>query len=386
MPALLSDHIFSEQMSYESHRLVCTFEAETIRIEGVFAAALVSALLVDTEEGKQRAIAIDTDDERKAWMMRYEREVRQEDWGLFSTEIQLLNNAYIELATSNILIAQLCPNKRLLDLAMHLLYDYMQYLCVEIYGEHIWNCVPWQAPFPAWLLAAAQVETRRQRCLQTDWTNPLELMQLINQNNETNNDKPTFLFEEEPAEGIMQRYLDWLWEAYQTQIKLTPGENPNAPKHRNFVVEQETNWLFMRDEIKELSEADRLLWTKWMIAWEAYIKKRLKPQQPVRFWNEGVTPQQQAQLQQFLRIQEKEWDYYKCLAASVYAMRQLGYVRRACSVTDITRWLSEQLVNDYTDKNRRDQFRKAWNELGRYSDDVKHFVNVLNQLGVYSCS
>lgn len=386
MPQLLSDHIFSEQMRYESHRLVCTFEAETIRIEGVFAAALVSALLVDTEEGKQRAIAIDTDDERKAWMMRYEREVRQEDWGLFSTEIQLLNNAYIELATSNILIAQLCPNKRLLDLAMHLLYDYMQYLCVEIYGEHIWNCVPWQAPFPAWLLAAAQVETRRQRCLQTDWTNPLELMQLINQNNETNNDKPTFLFEEEPAEGIMQRYLDWLWEAYQTQIKLTPGENPNAPKHRNFVVEQETNWLFMRDEIKELSEADRLLWTKWMIAWEAYIKKRLKPQQPVRFWNEGVTPQQQAQLQQFLRIQEKEWDYYKCLAASVYAMRQLGYVRRACSVTDITRWLSEQLVNDYTDKNRRDQFRKAWNELGRYSDDVKHFVNVLNQLGVYSCS
>lgn len=386
MPQLLSDHIFSEQMSYESHRLVCTFEAETICIEGVFAAALVSALLVDTEEGKQREIAIDTDDERKAWMMRYEREVRQDDWGLFSTEIQLLNNAYIELATSNILIAQLCPNKRLLDLAMHLLHDYMQYLCVEIYGEHIWNCVPWQAPFPAWLLAAAQVETRRQRCLQTDWTNPLELMQLINQNNETNNDKPTFLFEEEPAEGIMQRYLDWLWEAYQTQIKLTPGENPNAPKHRNFVVEQETNWLFMRDEINKLSETDRLLWTKWMIAWEAYIKKRLKPQQPVRFWNEGVTPQQQAQLQQFLRIQEKEWDYYKCLAASVYAMRQLGYVRRACSVTDITRWLSEQLVNDYTAKNRRDQFRKAWNELGRYSDDVKHFVNVLNQLGVYSCS
>ena len=99
-----------------------------------------------------------------------------------------------------------------------------------------------------------------------------------------------------------------------------------------------------------------------------------------------VVVEKEAQLQQFLRIQEKEWDYYKCLAASVYAMRQLGYVRRACSVTDITRWLSEQLVNDYTDKNRRDLFRKAWNELGRYSDDVKHFVNVLNQLGVYSCS
>ena len=92
MPQLLSDHIFSEQMRYESHRLVCTFGAETICIEGVLAAALLSALLVDTEEGKQRGIAIDTDDERKAWMMRYEREVRPDDWGMFSAEIQPISH------------------------------------------------------------------------------------------------------------------------------------------------------------------------------------------------------------------------------------------------------------------------------------------------------
>ena len=51
-------------------------------------------------------------------------------------------------------------------------------------------------------------------------------------------------------------------------------------------------------------------------------------------------------------------------------------------MTDITRWLAEQLVNDYTEKNRRDQFRKAWNELGRYSEDVRHFVSLLASYGI----
>jgi hypothetical protein len=40
------------------------------------------------------------------------------------------------------------------------------------------------------------------------------------------------------------------------------------------------------------------------------------------------------------------------------------------------------LVNDYTTKNNHDQFNRAWKELGRYTDDVKHFVQVLARIGV----
>jgi hypothetical protein len=117
-----------------------------------------------------------------------------------------------------------------------------------------------------------------------------------------------------------------------------------------------------------------------MLDWQRFVTKHLKPQKPVRFWAEETTELQQRQLTQYLRLQEKEWDYYKCLSAAIYAMRQMGYVRRACSVPDITRWMSEELAKDYTTKNNRDQFRRAWNELSRYSDDVRHFVQELQNL------
>jgi len=83
-----------------------------------------------------------------------------------------------------------------------------------------------------------------------------------------------------------------------------------------------------------------------------------------------------------LRIQEKEWDYFQCLSAAIYALRQMGYVRRACSVRDITRWMTEELVKDYSKKNNHDQFVRAWKELGRYSPEVKEVVEKLKSYGI----
>ena len=387
---MLTPIILSPSLRYESHALIYAPDSQTepIRIEGAFGAALLSAMLVDTDEGNRRGIAIDTDADRRAWIARYEREVRPEDWGLLSTELQLLHEAYIQVELSDVSWYDICPSARLLDLALQLLNTYMRHLVVENFCEHIWNYVPWREPFAEWLLTAARAETRRQRFLQTNWTDPVEVTALAE--TETNDQSPitnhksspTLIFEGEAAEDIMARYLKWVWNTYQTQLRETPGAQPRAPKHRNFIVEQETDWSFLESEIHDLSEPDRLLWAQWFVNWQKFITAQLKPQKPLRFWVNGVSDHQQAQLIQFLRIQEKEWDYYKCLAASVYALRQLGYIRRACSVADITRWLSEQLVNDYTEKNRRDQFRAAWNELGRYSEDVKHFVHLLTSYGV----
>jgi hypothetical protein len=108
-----------------------------------------------------------------------------------------------------------------------------------------------------------------------------------------------------------------------------------------------------------------------MINWQKYITKRLKPEKPVLFWEKEVSEERQKQLTHLLRIQEKEWDYFKCLSEYIYALLLLGYVRRACSVRDITRWMTEQLVKDYTIKNNRDQFVRAWKELGRYTEGGK---------------
>ena len=380
---MLEDYRFSEDMSYASHRLV--IRGKDIEIGGVLGAALVSALLVDTDEGNRRGIAIDSEAEQIAWIKKYEREVRREEWGLLSVETRLLSEAYISVATEEMSFADICPNRLLLDLALRLTDRYMRYLVAETFCAHIWECCPWQAPFASWLLSAARIETRRQRFIQMDWTDPALVTALADETNNQSpmtDDKssPTLVFEGEAAEDIMFRYLKWVWTSYQAQLREVPGSQPRAPKHRNFIVKQETDWGFVMDEVNALNEDSQRLFAQWMLDWQRFVTKHLKPQKPVRFWTEETPELQQRQLTQYLRLQEKEWDYYKCLSAAIYAMRQMGYVRRACSVPDITRWMSEELSKDYTTKNNRDQFRRAWNELSRYHEDVRYFVQELQYL------
>ena len=385
---MLEDYIIDDRLRYENHYLKVT--GTDVEIGGVAGAALLSALIVDTEEGVRRGIAIDSDAERMAWIKQYEREVRRDEWGLIGAEVELLNDAYIGLATSDVVWSDICPNVRLLDLALQLVTTYMRYLTVETFGNHIWEYQPWVEPFAQWLLNAAQAETRRQQFLHTEWTDPAQVNALYEdllkeangQGQALSRDKLTFVFEGEDAEDIYKRYLTWVWTTYQAQVRELPGAQPRAAKHRNFVVEQETNWLLLKDEIDTLPDDRQQLWAQWMINWERYITKHLKPEKPVLFWEKEVSELQQKQLTQYLRIQEKEWDYFKCLSAAIYALRQLGYVRRACSVRDITRWMSEQLVEDYNKKNNHDQFLRAWKELGRYTDEVKEYIEKLKDYGI----
>lgn len=380
---MLEDYKIDDRLRYENHYL--RVSGTDVQIGGVAGAALLSALIVDTSEGARRGIAIDSEQDQAAWIQRYEQEVRRDEWGLIVTEIGLLNDAYIDLVTTETEWTDLCPNVRLLDLALRLVRNYMHYLTVEAFGSHIWECVPWQAPFAQWLINAARVETRRQLFLQTDWMDAV----LVNALNEkllhaANDDKeePTLVFDGEAVEDIFMRYYTWAWNTYQAQLREIPGSQPRAAKHRNYMVEQETDWTFLSDEIQSLNEEQQELWAKWLLDWQKFITRQLKPERPVQFWVKGVSEYQQRQLTQFLRTQEKEWDYFKCLSAAIYALRQLGYVRRACVPREITRWMTEQLVNDYTTKNNQDQFARAWKELSRYNSEVIYYVKLLKDYGV----
>lgn len=44
--------------------------------------------------------------------------------------------------------------------------------------------------------------------------------------------------------------------------------------------------------------------------------------------------------------------------------------------------MTEQLVKDYSTKNNHDQFVRAWKELGRYTDEVKEYVEKLEKVGI----
>jgi len=376
---MLEDYPINERVRYAGHRLIVD---EDLEIGGALGAALACAMLVDTEEGMRRGIALDSEADRRAWIEKYEREVRRDEWGLIDVELNLLSEAYIELATSGMTLTDICPNIRLTDLALHMLSYYMRHLSIEYFGAHIWEYQAWEAPFAQWLLEASRGETLRQRFLHTEWTDPAMVTALAETMRKADGTDmpPTLFFEGEAAEDIMKQYYQWRWNSYAAQLRELPGAQPRAAKHRNYLYEQETEQSFPPEEIASMDEADQRLWAQWMMDWQAYLHRQLKPEKPIVFWTAEVSELRKKQLTQYLRIQEKEWDYYKCLSGAIYAMRQLGYVRRGCPVRDITRWMSENLVNDYTAKNNHDQFYRAWKELGRYTEEVRHFVNELNRL------
>lgn len=382
MPTMLDDHIFSPSLRYEQHALIAQMPScdDPIRIEGVLGAALLCALLVDTDEGAKRNINIDSENEQNAWIKQYEREVRRNDWGLLDTEIKLLSDAFIQLAPEQQALTTICPNTRLLDLAIRLMAKYMKFLVIESYGEHIWLGMPWETPFAQWLFNAAYFETKRQQLLNINWMNPAEVVTFTEAPNNT--DSPTFIFYGEAANDIMQRYFTWAWSTFQTELQQRPGVKRNSNAQKRFVLNQETDCSFLESDIRALSNDNQAFWQQWMNDWQTFITRQLKPEKEIRFWNKGVTEDMQEKLIAYLKLQEKEPMRYKCLTAAIYSLRQLGYIRRACTTKDITRWISDKLAQDYTSKSTAFQFNRAWKEHGRYSEAIRDEVAHLRSLGV----
>lgn len=376
--------IFSDHLRYEQHVLIqdAPDNGEPFRIQGVFGAALLTAMLVATDEGKQRGIVMDTIPDRRAWMKTYEREVLREGWGTLTEEINLLSDAYIQLAVEGKAPDALCRNQRLLDIAGTLMVEYMQQLVFEAFGKHIWECVPWRAPFADWLMAASYAETQRQRYLQMDWTDPVKVTFLAENRNET--DAPTLRFENEAAKDIMARYYRWLKVTFKAQQLELPGAKPESDRSKRFILEQESDWDYLAEEVAAWDAETQALWRSWMDGWQDYIARQLKPQREVRFWTASLSDDMKERLTDYLRMQERQPMHYKCLSAAVYALRQLGYIRRWLTKKDMLRWLTDHLSYDYIAKNNAYQFSRAWYEHGRFAPAVRDEVKRLAELGIHS--
>ena len=377
---MFEDIVFSDQLRYEQHAFI--YDAPTgvtIRLEGVMGAALLSARLVDTEEGDRRGIAIDTDAERDAWIARYEREVRREEWGLLVTEVPLLRDVYVQFVDSPFSFYDFCPNIRLVDLAVQLMVYYMRHLVVESFCAHIWEAVPWRAPFAAWLLEASRTETRRQYLLHIDWTDAASVAAIADAKEQL--DPPTLFFESEAANDIMTRYFKWLWTTYQAQAHEYPGIKIGQ-RDKNSLIARETEWNNLLPEMNDFTDADWELWLQWMTDWQDYLTRQLKPDKQILFWTKEVTEEQQEQLLDYLKMQEREPMRYHCLTTAVYSLRYLGYVRRACSPAQMRRWLTEHLRDDYTTKSAATQFSRAWNQLGRHTPAVQDELRHLASFGI----
>ena len=381
MNHLLDDYIFSPSLRYEGHKLIYTPEnEEPIELGGFLAAAFLAALIVDTPEGEERGVSLDTDAERTEFFLRYDREVRRDDWGYLSAEIQQLRENYIQIAVSSTSLNDLCPNIRLLNLAMEVTVAYMRHLVVETYGEHIWDAVPWKCPFPQWLLDAARVETRRQRFLQTDWTDAPTVDALAEMPDQPA--PPSFYFEGERASDIMERYLQWLSDEYVAVKQERPGAKITS-SDRKYIFDQETDWAYLSNEYEHFDLSEQHDWLQWQQEWITFLAYQLLPPKEIRFWADDVPEEVQNHLLYHLQVMEQHTAHFKDLTTAVYAMRQLGYIRRKCSDKDIRQWLSEHLKIDYTERNNASHFQRAMKEHGRYTPEVRDEVILLESMGYF---
>ena len=281
MKRLLDDYVFDSELRYEAHVLrYKPGQVDEIPLGGILGAAVLCALLADTEEGDARGIAVDEAEQRDTFFQRYEREVRRDNGGLFKTEVEALSHAYIELTESDVL-QRICRNDRLFDLAFGLMMEYMQRLVKEQAEEHIYEVFPWQAPFAQWLYDAGFVETRRQRLLSIDWTNAAEVYSLEAELNNTQNqeqaskEEPTFYFEGENAEKIMNDYYYWLLQQLQAEADMMPDAQERLAQLKAFALQQETDWKFLQSDIAKLKPQAINVFRSWMKQWTEFITSKM---------------------------------------------------------------------------------------------------------------
>ena len=274
--SMLDDIILSDSLRYEHHTLIADIPSDDpIRIEGAFGAALLSALLVDTEEGNRRSIAIDSDEDKTEWIKRYEREVRREGWGLIEKEVDMLADAYKQLAVSEGALNDICHhNILLIDLAYDLLVRYMNYLVIERYCAHIWEYIKWENPFSSWLIKAVYEESIRQVMLHINWLDPATVTALPTQKAPTT---PTLSFEGEAAEDILKRYYDWLWTSLVEQTAEQPDAQVQLDSAKQWVLDDETHYAFLNEKIALMDSKDQVLFRKWMSRWINFIQEKLTP-------------------------------------------------------------------------------------------------------------
>jgi len=283
---LFNDYIFDDRLRYEGHKLVYTPEDKApVIFGGILAASVMATLLSVTDEGETRGIVLDTPQGRNDFFVRYEKEMLADNGGLFETEVQTFNEAYMEFAGDEEMLARICRNDRLLDLAIGLTVEYMQRLVREQIGEQIYDQVPWEGPFAKWLLNAGYVETRRQYLLSIDWLDSASVYALAEQllpNPSSEPHDPLFVFDGLSAEQVLNGYWTWLWTETQKEANLYPDAKVRLAEYKQTILEKETHYDDLKPEMKDFTPEQLNLFRKWMNLWIDFVREKIQPINPTK--------------------------------------------------------------------------------------------------------
>ena len=279
MKPLLSDYIFDDSLRYEGHKLVYTPESgEPIVLGGILGAALLCVRFLNTDEQKERGLFLSEALRYEQFFEQYEQEVIADDWGYIEAELEQLDLAYLELySNERISIETICPNKRQLSIALDVVVTYMRRITIERYRAHIYELVNWTTPFAQWLFTAAHAEPRRQRFLTIDWTDPALVHELACYMEKNEPEEPVFIFEDEEAADIMARYWEWLWNYAQKDAAIFPDSNVVMAGYKESILKEETNYDFIKPEMKDFKPNQINLFRKWMSQWTDFVKTKIEP-------------------------------------------------------------------------------------------------------------
>ena len=180
----------------------------------------------------------------------------------------------------------------------------------------------------------------------------------------------------------MERYLLWLSDEYVAMKQEIPGAKITSTD-RKFIFAQETDLVFLSEEIDQLDPSEQCEWNRWQREWTKFLTDRLLPKKEIRFWADDVPENVQEHLLYHLQLAEQHPAHFRDLTAAVYAMRQLGYIRRKCGDKDMRQWLSEHLKINYMERNNASQFQRAMKQHGRYTPEVRDEVIALESMGFF---
>ena len=278
MKQLLADHIFSDTLRYENHRLIYgSTDQDRMELGGFLGAAVLGALLYGQDEGRERNIALNTSEGRQDFFARYEDETIHENGGYFAAEVQALNEAYMEINADKNLLLAICGNERLFDLAFGLTMDYMDKLVKEEVCEHIYDFVPWIGPFARWLYKAGYAETFRQQLLAINWANPEDVYALGDYIKEPEAKGPTFVFGGERADDLLNAYYNWLITFIEQQAAQYPDSKVKLAEYKQLILQKEPHYDDLKPAMKDFTPDQINLFREWMNKWIDFIKQQIEP-------------------------------------------------------------------------------------------------------------
>ena len=278
MKQLLADHIFSDTLRYENHRLIYgSTDQDRMELGGFLGAAVLGALLYGQDEGRERNIALNTSEGRQDFFARYEDETIHENGGFFAAEVQALNEAYMEINADKNLLLAICGNERLFDMAFGLTMDYMDKLVEEEIGEHIYDFVPWIGPFARWLYKAGYAETFRQQLLAINWANPEDVYALGDYIKEPEAKGPTFVFGGERADDLLNAYYNWLMTFIEQQAAQYPDSKVKLAEYKQIILQKEPHYEDLKPDMKDFTPEQLNLFRGWMNKWVDFMKQQIEP-------------------------------------------------------------------------------------------------------------